>query len=246
MTSASYRDDVLTVARADAQRDYGVPASMIDRIGSSRVLIDPVEISVAWAYDLDWVPFASMQRYIGYTESLDRDNAELLTGPDAPEFVLHQRFAVIDNRYGPGESPEFGRAMFCRYEVVEAGDRWDLLQRSPNRCGDLVEIVSLIASPGEPVPVPDAGQRAVFVSIDVETPLLDRWASLLLKPTGNPHVVIDGERFRMLPATSHVPALLVNPLSDAWNEGFGVVTEPDTISFDTRAQVTFFSVTIES
>lgn len=242
VVSPGYREERVEQARIDARSGYQVPGSMVERIGDAPVVIDPYEISAAWAYDLDWVPFPSMQRYLGYTPYLDQRNADLLDGEDAPAFVLRQRFAVIQRRYAPAESPAFVTALFCNYRVVEASDRWDLLERSTNRCADPVEVQTLRIVPGQTVEIPSQDGAATLVAIDFDRSLSNTIASVLLKPISNPHMGIDDRRFRMLPATSNSPALLVG--ASDWDEGAGLVGGASTLTVDTHAEVTFSSMRI--
>lgn len=247
LMSPGYRDERVDGARAAVRDEVAVPASMIERIGSAPVLVDPIEITAAWAYDLTWSPLPTLQRYIGYTDQLDDRNAALLSGDRAPRFVLRERFAVIDGRYGPAESPDYVLALYCNYRVVEAGDEWDLLERSPSRCSDATVTSELELEPGQTIDLdPTAPGRARMVSIDFDLRLRDGAASLLLKPLMNPHVFLDGEEFRMLPATSDRPALLSVPDESGWDAGAGLVPDVARLGVDTPARVTIYEMEIVS
>lgn len=243
--SSGYRDMRVEDARRQMRVDYGVPASIIDRIGETPVLIDPYEISAAWAYDLEWVPLPTIQRYLGYTEYLDQLNAQLLGSARAPQFVLRQRFAVIQQRYAPAESPSYVTDLFCNYRVVDTSDRWDLLERSANRCGKSITITTQRVNPGEVVEIPRRPGAATLFSVDFDDSLRNRVASMILKPFSNPHIEINDQRFRMLPATSSSPALIYPGDAADWDEGTGLVADAQTLTVDTPADITFYAVPVE-
>jgi hypothetical protein len=99
VVSVSARSDELLSANEDARSEYEVPQRMLDAIGAAPVHVDPHEVTLAWAYGLNWQPISPMQRYIGYTVWLDQRNADELIGDEAPEFVLHApQGAIVSGR----------------------------------------------------------------------------------------------------------------------------------------------------
>ncbi len=247
VVSSGYRETQVAEARSAAQAAYAIPDSMLATIGSQPVLVEPIEIGAAWAYDLTWTPMVTLQRYISYTDELDRRNAAVLTAREAPPFVLRQRFMVIDGRYAPGESPRFNQALLCEYDVIETGERWDLLRRVERRCGEPRTLSSVeLGVDGEvAVPAPSDG-HALLVSIDFERGLVDRLASVLLKPIINPNMTVNGQPFRTLPATSTTPALLSVPPELGWDIGTGLVPDVTTIGTDTPALITFSEMPVST
>ena len=68
-----------------------MPQPVLDALAGKTVAIEPWEITIAWAYELDWKPLPVFQNYQDYTQKLDRLNAA--TAEDAengPQALLRQ------------------------------------------------------------------------------------------------------------------------------------------------------------
>jgi hypothetical protein len=125
---------------ADQQRDmralYAVPPEILDKIEGHTVNVEPWETGVVYAYPaIRWDPAPVFQDYAAYTSVLDRLNAKFMAGTRAPEFVLRQPWAAIDARVPRWESPDEQLQLLCNYRQVSLTPTWQLLQRTPNRCG---------------------------------------------------------------------------------------------------------------
>jgi hypothetical protein len=85
-------------SRAKLREMVALPPAILASVEGHRVHVDPHDVAIAWAYDLDWAPMPVFQPYTAYTPSLDRRNAERLADPDGPERILWRAFAAIDGR----------------------------------------------------------------------------------------------------------------------------------------------------
>ena len=143
-------------ARIRMARSLRIPPSMIAAIGSDTVHIDPYETSAVWAYGLTWRPVPIFQLYTAYTHELDELDADALEAADAPEWILRETVPRIADRSRETEAPSYTIAMFCNYSETMTSRRWQLLRRTPGRCGPVRDLGSREAAANELVPVPEA------------------------------------------------------------------------------------------
>ena len=88
--------------------------------------VDPSEVTVAWANDLDWRPLPVFQPYMAWTEDLDRRNAETMASDDGPQRILRQNLNAL-GRYPAFESPAAMIAMLCTFEALRTTEEWQVL-----------------------------------------------------------------------------------------------------------------------
>ncbi|MGH2685827.1 MAG: hypothetical protein ACRDJP_10225 [Actinomycetota bacterium] len=117
---AAYSADELEIDR--------LPADWVSVIRESgEVDVVPWEISFTVANGLDWRPNPVIQTYHAYTEELDRAVAQHFEAEGPPHLLV--QFIEIDGRYQLWSAPEMWRAIFSRYELVDA------IPRVPGREG---------------------------------------------------------------------------------------------------------------
>jgi hypothetical protein len=210
LVSGSRREDHRDAAAAGMRAAYALPPAMLEAIGGGSVHVDPVEAGVVWAYGLRWAPVPVFQSYSAYTPRLDDLNAERLESGRAPEFVLRQPAGFIDGHLHEHESPRYQLELVCRYREQLTGNGWQLLRRADDRCGEPVELTSVVIRPGEPTPVPapapDAGPMIVAAEVHPEGSLVDRLRTALYRPNRRPLLTVDGR------VTSVAEPLLGQPL----------------------------------
>lgn len=169
------RQRLISEGRRSMRSSYRLDPAILKSLGGHPVHIDPWEIGVAWAYNLNWNPLPVMQSYSAYTPQLDRLNAEALSGPQAPTTILrHRKVAVgvaessIDDRFPGWESPAAMRAMLCHYGAVRTTARWQLLERTGDRCGAFQPIAVVHSMTGKQisVPPPPGPRDIVFARIE--------------------------------------------------------------------------------
>jgi hypothetical protein len=199
--------------RASLQATYDLDPETLALLRGRSVAIDPWEISVAWAYELDWSPLPVFQNYSAYTRKLDELNAETVENPDGPEVILRQ------NPGGPGpwgarsnegrlpawDPPLQNEAITCNFVPVHTTLSWQVLGRVENRCLEPELISEGTAQAGEEIEIPQSGPNA-FVVLDLSGAGIEgfeKLKSMLWKPPVRTAVLNSGEAtYRLIPGTS--------------------------------------------
>jgi hypothetical protein len=202
-----------------AMRDvYGLDPATLSQLRGRSVSIDPWEIGVVWAYRLNWSPLPVFQNYSAYTSHLDELNAAEIRDPHGPQRILRENlsepgstfFASIDGRYGPWDPPGQALATICRFVPLHTTDRWQVLGRRPDRCGDPVPIGTVRTRFGETVSVPAPGAREIVYArvagVGVEG--LERLRALFWRPRSRYAIVNGSSRYRLVPGTAEDGLLL--------------------------------------
>jgi hypothetical protein len=233
----------------DRARYYAAVAYGLDRrtralIGGRPVDVYPWETSLAWTYGLNWDPEPVFQAYAAYTPALDDRNADALASSNGPELILRHGFysahlPAVDGRYGPYDTPAATLAMICNFRALRTTSRYQLLVRTPNRCGSPRELRSVSAGYGDPVRVPRAGPgEVVFAKVDGLDPSgTEAIQSFLFRPAIR-HVTFDGARtYRFVPANAADGLILRAPSRIDFPRPWQVAPNPRTIAFTRDAAV---------
>lgn len=211
--SPSRRGDLVSSGRSGLKGTYRLDATTRAALAGRTVAIEPWEVSVAWAYELDWEPLPVFQNYSAYTSGLDRLNAEAVESPDGPERILRENPLLvypefptldIDSRFTGWDPPEQERAVLCNFVAVHTTERWQVLRRVPERCGEPRPAGSAEAGEGEAVAVPTPRKgEAIFVRIDgAGVGGVERIATALFHARVR-RLVVDGDRsYRLIPETA--------------------------------------------
>jgi hypothetical protein len=173
LLSGGERERLTGEARRSMRATYRLDPRILRALGSRPVHVDPWEVGVAWAYGLAWQPLPTMQSYLAYTPALDRLNATALSGGEGPAAILRQSPPAtgaggsVDSRYPGWESPAAMRAMLCHYRPAVTGPRWQLLERTANRCGAVRPLGVVRSQTGRQiaVPPPPAAGELVFAKV---------------------------------------------------------------------------------
>jgi len=238
-TAGSHLQLALSPERRERERDearqalralHAIPPSIIGALRSHTVHVDPYETSIVWAHDLEWRPVPVFQAYAIYTNALDRANAEAYASARAPERVLRHGGPRIDGHSPEGEGPEHFLAMVCEYGQQVAAIGWQVLARTPSRCGPERLLSSVMAQAGQDVPIPAAPspEDMVVARVHVPTPLAERVRTLLYKPRNLPEVVLSNGYGYRIPA-----ALLAGPLMTRAPATLGWIDYAGGFQFDT-------------
>jgi hypothetical protein len=208
------RQSQIDSSRASLRASLKVPPGVLAAVGRRPIAIEPWEIAVAWAYDLDWRPLPVIQNYTAYTARLDRLNAAAIEDPDGPQVLLRKMPngpIPLGGREGffgrqPNwDPPEQNLAAVCNFIPVLSEGEWQVLSRIPDRCRPPKLVASYSGDPGEAVPVPQAGRNELVVlhleGAEVEG--LERVASLFWRPSER-HAVMDNGKYgyRLVPGTT--------------------------------------------
>ncbi len=257
--------DEVAENRADLIAAHDIDRGSLDLLEGHTVHVDPSEASAVWAHELEWNPLPVFQPYIAWTSELDELNAEAMASPDGPERILRQNINAL-GRFPAYESPAAMIAMLCNFEPLRTTERWQVLGRIPDRCGEPEALGVVEAAYGERIPVPPAPPGSlVFARVDgVEPAGLERLRAFVERArvrsvnfdsggarssllVGSPH---DGF-YSFVPATAGDGLILsVPPESDAPGRfrlspsaiGFAIHLEGG--GTDERFDVEFFSMPI--
>jgi hypothetical protein len=191
-------------ARAALQTTYGLDPETLDLLKGKRVAVDPWEIAVAWAYELDWQPLPVIQNYSAYTQDLDRLNSEAVEDAEnGPQMILRQNpggtmplggARSFQNRMPAWDPPEQNFKTVCNFVPVHQSPAWQVLERVPDRCGPEQLASETEAEPGEAVAVPQAG-RGELVLMKIEGAKiegLEKLRTLLFRPKLRTATLNDG------------------------------------------------------
>jgi hypothetical protein len=206
------RQQLISEGRRAMRSSYRLDPGILKALQDRPVHIDPWEIGVAWAYRLDWHPLPVIQSYSAYTPQLDRLNAEALSGPQGPMAILRHRNVLaggsessIDDRFPGWESPAAMRTMLCHYRVARTTARWQLLERSGDRCG-LPRAIGVVHSmTGEPIPIPPppGPHDLVFARIDgIGVEGLENLRTVLYRARERTVTLGAGRAWKLVPATA--------------------------------------------
>jgi hypothetical protein len=239
--SPSRRANLLEAGRASMASIYQLDPGTLAALRGHTVAIEPWEIGVAWAYRLAWDPLPVFQNYSAYTSRLDRLNSEAIESPDGPERLLRENVGLvypefptraIDNRFPGWDPPEQSRQALCHFAVVRATERWQVLARTPDRCGPSRALGSVQASPGEAVQVPAPGpHEVVWARIDgaeVEGP---ERALAFFGHARSRHAILNGETgYRLIPGTAADGLMLRSSDGIGGSGAFAQVPQARTIA----------------
>lgn len=209
----SRREAMIEAGRSGLQATYNLDPPTQAALKGRTVSIEPWEAGAAWAYGYEWDPLPVFQNYSAYTSKLDRLNAEAVEDPEGPERILRENpLAVfpefptqdVDDRFPSWDPPEQARAVLCDFAPLHADDRWQVLGRIPDRCGEPRPAGSAEAGEGEAVPVPAPGKgEAIFVRIHgAGVSGVEKIAGAFFHARVR-RLVVDGEHgYRLIPETA--------------------------------------------
>ena len=240
--SPSRLEEISDDARAEMAASYEMDPRILEALGGRTVAVEPWEVGAAWAYRLDWEPLPVFQTYAAYTAGLDGLNGAAVAGSDGPDAILRQNTELldpqfpsgaIDGRYRGWESPLAMRMALCYFRPLITTAAWQLLMRTPDRCGEARPIGTVEAGYGEAVDIPAAGPRElVYAEIDGAAPSgFERLQTLLLRGDIQ-HAVLDGgSAYRIVRGTAENGLLLRGP-AELGRGPYAVVPQAETIELE--------------
>lgn len=111
----------------EEQRKWLLPA-IRERVGREPIDVTSYDQMTIFWNAFNWRHRPAFQGYAAYTPALARENAEFLTGPSAPRYVL-ANLATIDERYPPEDDGPFLIELIRRYHPVVSEREYILLER---------------------------------------------------------------------------------------------------------------------
>ena len=254
----STRDAVNGKLRFYLAAAYGLDRRTLSLIGDRPVDIYPWETGIAWAYGLNWDPLPVFRSPAVYTPSLDQKNADALASPNGPRLVLRHsanptepssaQLASIDGRYGPYDEPAATLATLCNFRALRTTDRYQLLGRTPDRCGTPRRISSVDADYGEPIEVPHAPRpdEVVFAKVSGLTPSgTERLQSLLFRPAIRRVRFDRGPSYRFVPATAGDGLVLTVPRRIDFPSPWKVAPDSRMITFERSSAIALPTPTLQ-
>jgi len=141
----------------------------------------PWDISLLYAYSLNYNPRLSVQSYSDYTEELDTGTANGFSSTNAPDKLIYD-FTTIDGRYPIFDEPQTFRTILNNYSVI-AGDKENALILNHTVDVTLQEnvISSTTAKLGENIAVPKSDDGYIYMRIDEDITLLGKLANFIYK-----------------------------------------------------------------
>jgi hypothetical protein len=165
--------------------DYKLEESLLENIDNGATIdIFPYDISLLFAYNLNWSPRPQFQSFTAYVPALDAWNAEHFQGPDAPAQVLWSSRS-IDGKYPPFDEPKVLRILLDRYQFSskESTNRFALLLVDPQRNERTWVAISGVEQHHffEPIIIPNSEKDHIFMSVQIYPNLLGRLLNFIYK-----------------------------------------------------------------
>lgn len=205
VVSPGKQDRLVDESRETMKATYDVDRRILRSIGDRTVQVDPYEIAVVWAYDLNWSPLPVFQNYTAYTSTLDELNAEAVEDPDGPQLILRSATRSFEERVPAWDPPDQNYATLCHFVPLRTTPNWQLLRRTRNRCGEPHFIAEAGGGPGTVVAVPQAKPgELVFMRIKGVRPSgLGKLRSALWRPGFVYAYLNEGTvKYRLVPGTT--------------------------------------------
>jgi hypothetical protein len=233
--------------------EYDVPPDIIEDLEGHTVAIDPSEIAAAWAYELDWQPLPVIQPYVAWNEALDQRNADALASPEGPERVLREDLNAL-GRFPGYESPAAMISMLCNFKPEATSPKWLLLERAPDRCGEIRSLGTEEGTYGTPIEIPAASPgEAVFARVHgIQVAGLERLRTALVRAKGRQvRFGEDDQLFTLIEGTAADGLLMRVPPDADFPGAFALAPDSDTVTFlleggaaDDPLSVDFFAMPI--
>lgn len=244
LLNPTFGSSQLDRARAEAQSIYALPESIRSDLETGvPVTIDPWEVTVAWAYDLNWAPIPVFQTYAAVTDDLDRRNAEAITNAPDHQRVLRRDEAPIDGHRGIWDSPRYQLAIACNYGITAREGLWVLLRHRAPRCEAAEELTTQRVAADETVTVPEAGDDEIVLASFTpdRAGLAARLGALALKNFRHLLVSADGETYRVSRMSTTGPLLVSFPaVEDGAFDAFSIAE----LAFSKPGEISFSSVRV--
>jgi hypothetical protein len=154
----------------------------LEQAKGKTVDIFPWEISLPYAYDLDWSPRPVIQSYQAYTSALDSLNAAHFKGSGAPDNIIWQ-YGSLDGRYPLFDEPATFRTMLENYEILSPENYYLIFQRRPGETtSGYTSLAAGACAVGTPIEVPQLSGRHVYGSVDIPFSFYGKVMNFLYKP----------------------------------------------------------------
>jgi len=145
--------------------------------------IFPWDISLLYAYELNWQPRPVIQSYANYTPVLDKLTARHFLTEKAPDKLIYT-LMTIDGRYALFDEPETFRTVLLNYSSVACNDTYLILEKNRQiNSLKIDEICTVTAKTGEIIEVPSCEDAYVFMEVDWDFNFPGKLANFFFKTT---------------------------------------------------------------
>jgi hypothetical protein len=144
------------------------------------------------------------------------------------------------------ESPQYLQALVCDFTPMVSTERWQVVSKSSNRCGEPSRISSQRFDAGQQVSVPDAPgpDYMVVAHFTLDNSPLNWVATEVFKPISTVTVSTDQGVFRLPRAHAGGPLILTLPATAGWPVGFGGNTHMSTLNLNVSGSVVFSAIRV--
>jgi hypothetical protein len=237
--SGAHRDAVQEDSRAVLKQRIALPPQFPAMIGHQSVRVEPFDYTIPWTYGLKPAILPTLLNYGAYTELLDDMNAKWIADDaSGPQFIIRENTrATLDGRFPLWDPPRTELEEACRYRLVDSAEKWQLLERGPDRCGAEHELASVNVAAGQRVDVPQVSSGLVVARVYPEQSFGASLRGFLFKP-GELRLTVDDESRRLPWTHQDAPLLLAAPHDTALVLG-GRELSAQTFSMTAPGRVVF-------
>jgi hypothetical protein len=115
--NAAFRTAAIDAARAHFQKQVGLSPAMVALMRTGPTLFDPIDVGIAWAYQVPWAPGPVMQNYAAYTPWLQSMDAATLEGTWRPAHVFLTADRLILSEWPQFQDAAAFRALLSNYHL---------------------------------------------------------------------------------------------------------------------------------
>jgi hypothetical protein len=150
---------------------------------NEKIDIFPWDISLLYAYDLNWQPRPVIQSYTNYTSVLDKLTARHFLTEKKPDKLIYTPM-TIDGRYALFDEPETFRTVLTNYSSIANNDTYLILEKNQQvNPVNMEKIYTISTKTGEIIEVPFSEDSYVFMEIDWDFNFLGKIANFLFRTT---------------------------------------------------------------
>jgi hypothetical protein len=188
------------------QTHFKLNAETLTRLKTGSMDILPYDISLPYAYHLNWQPRPTLQSYAAYNAMLDQLNAQHFYQTDRPQHLLYA-FKSIDGRYPLFDEPAVFKAIWQNYTPINLDHDFLLLSSKTN--SQIVQktvIQKSLVDFNSPFFIPQDKTNPLWVKLTIQPTLFGRLFSWIYKePILRVKLGLSDNReknFRFIPATA--------------------------------------------
>jgi hypothetical protein len=175
------KNHVLETKKLIQEAYPALPEEFLQQAKNKTVDIFPWDISLLYAYDLDWIPRPVMQSS-AYTPVLDRLNASHFEKNNAPDNIIYT-YQSLDNHYLLFDDPAVFRTLLKNYKTQSQNDDYLILQRRQEKTNsDSIPVGGGSCPIGTLIDVPQRPGQHVYCNIDISIHFGGKLISLLYRP----------------------------------------------------------------